>query len=201
MATQTVHTHRHGIMAWSTRDLMVLAAISLIFGLLLIGLTYVFMMTSTFLTLMISNALFGGVWLLPAFMATYIIRRPGTALLTVLLYSLVQLPFSPYGIAAIIGGIIGGVSYELPFLLTRYRRYGLPMLIVGGALANLLTVFSHVLFGGGLNIGLGMLGAVVLIGLLSGALGGWFSKQFADRLAHSGLLSGTAVRATHTDKV
>ncbi|NTV63421.1 MAG: ECF transporter S component [Oscillochloris sp.] len=92
---------------------------------------------------MISSSLYGGIWLLPAFMASYILRRPGTALLVSLLYSLVQVPFNPYGISVLLGGLIGGIAYELPFLFTRYRHYHLTfLLLIGTSASHGRTIFS-----------------------------------------------------------
>lgn len=193
MTTQTTTIPRRGMLAWTTRDLMVLVAFALVFGLLLTGMSYVVALTAGLLTPMLGNALFGGIWLLPSLMASYILRRPGTALLMALLYSLVQVPLSPYGIAVMFGGVIGGVCYELPFLITRYRRYGLAMLVGGGGLANLATVAISGLMQGGLNLAPGLLLGVAVAGFASGALAGWLSKLLADSLVRAGLLGGTAL--------
>lgn len=193
MNMPTATTQPRGLMAWTTRDLMVLVSVSLVFGFLLIGMTYAFVLTMALLTPMISNGLFGGIWLLPAFLTSYVLRRPGTALLTSLLYSLVMVPFNPYGVASIIGGLIGGFFYELPFLCTRYRRYGLPLLILGGAVANLGTVLIHVPLAGGVNLAPGIWVFVVLVALVSGAIGGWLAKLLADTIARTGVLRGMAI--------
>ncbi|PDV98983.1 ECF transporter S component [Candidatus Chloroploca asiatica] len=193
MTAHSSTTPKRGLMAWTTRDLMILMAIALVFGLLLTGMTYAFVLTMVFLTPMLSNGLFGGIWLLPAFMASYVLRRPGTALLTSLLYSLVMVPFSPYGVGVVFGGLIGGLCYELPFLFTRYRSYGLPMLVFGGAWANLATVLIHVPLSGGVNLAPGIWVLVVLVALVSGALGGWLATVLANALSRTGVLRATAM--------
>lgn len=92
-----------------------------------------------------------------------------------------------------IGGLIGGFFYELPFLLTRYRFYGLPMLLVAGALSNLGTVLIQVPLAGGVNLAPGIWVFVVLVALVSGAIGGWLAKLLADAISRTGVLRGTAI--------
>ena len=65
-----------------------------------------------------------GVHYLPSVVALALLKRPGTAVLAGVIAGLVGTAFAPWWIWRYIGtGLLVGALIELPFLLTRYRRW------------------------------------------------------------------------------
>jgi energy-coupling factor transport system permease protein len=178
---------------WSTRDLMVIAAIGVALGVVLVPVIYETMALHATLG-PLGMASIWGLYVVPLLVATRIMRRPGAALLTSLLVPLVQLPFGPGGWIMLLLWLPAGLACEAPFFLTRYRSLGLPTVMVAGALASLAFIAHMYLFIGFFDLALGVQVALVAVPLLSGALlGGVPAKLLSGALAKTGVLSGYAV--------
>ena len=119
---------------WSTRDLMVIAAIGVALGVVLVPVIYATMALHAALG-PLGMASIWGPYVVPLLVATSVMRRPRAALLTSLLVPLVQLPFGPGGWIMLLLWLPAGLACEVTFFLTRYRSLGLPTLMVAGALA------------------------------------------------------------------
>jgi len=79
-----------------------------------------------------------GVYFVPGVVAQYVIRRGGVAVLTAGIAGLVTAPLQPLGFWATIIAIAIGAFQELPFLVTRYRRWSTWLFIVGGVIAGVV---------------------------------------------------------------
>ncbi len=78
-----------------------------------------------------------GVWLVPGVLGMLIVRKPGAALFTSLLASIVSaLLGTTWGAWVIVYGLLQGLAPELVFLTVRYRRFGLPIALVAAAAAG-----------------------------------------------------------------
>ena len=78
-----------------------------------------------------------GVWLVPGVLGMLIVRKPGAALFTSLLASIVSaLLGTTWGAWVIVYGLLQGLAPELVFLAGRYRRFGLPIAMIGAAAAG-----------------------------------------------------------------
>jgi len=130
----------------------------------------------------------------PSLLAMYVVRRPGAAALGALVAGLVQVPFTPTGWVILVAFAFSGFGCELPFLLTRYRYFGLPMLMAAGAVSALLGLaLQYAPFGYG-NLALPVQLALILTAAAGGVvLTGGLAKLLADALARTGALSGYAV--------
>ena len=176
---------RRGLAAWSTRDLLVLVVIALVFGLITAPLFTLSPIIDATLGPVLKR-LTSGIFLVPSLLAAYTLRRPGAALLCAVLVGLVQVPFTPLGLILVFGQAVFGILYELPFLIARYRRYGLTMMLVSGAVLGLiLGAIDFVPNGGPALAPLAQVMFIVL-NTLSGALGGLLAKWLADTIARSG---------------
>lgn len=82
-----------------------------------------------------------GSWIVVAPLAVYIVRKPGVGIVVEILAALVEVVFlaSPVGPSLLIAAFIQGATAELPFALTRYRRFGWPTFIWSGISAGILT--------------------------------------------------------------
>ncbi|MDN4641516.1 ECF transporter S component [Agreia sp. PsM10] len=79
-----------------------------------------------------------GVYFVPGVVAQYVIRRGGVAVLTASIAGLVTAPLQPLGFWATIIAIAIGAFQELPFLVTRYRRWSTWLFLVGGVIAGVV---------------------------------------------------------------
>ncbi|MFD7022027.1 ECF transporter S component [Promicromonospora sukumoe] len=139
------------------------------------------------------HVLLGG-WLLVAPIAIAIIRKPFVGIIAEVIASVVEVVFlgSPVGPLLLVAAAIQGAGSELPFALTRYRRFGWGVYALSGLLgAGLVFVWSAFRFGWfgqdilALRLGMQLVSGVVLGGLLA--------KVIVDRLYGTGVLDEFAI--------
>lgn len=181
------------LQGWSTRDILVVAAIGVGLGLAMIPVLY----GGLFLQAALGPLVFvvvRGLFLLPQLTSLYIVRRPGTAVIAGLFFGLVQAPFTPFGWTTVPVGLLTGLVCELPFLLTRYRNFRRPMLLLAGAIAGLLNLALVFVPLGYPDLATGVQVALIVGYAASGAvLGGLLAKLLSDALARTGVLSNYAI--------
>jgi energy-coupling factor transport system substrate-specific component len=165
---------RGGLKGWSTRDLLVVAALGVTLGVALVPVLYASLPMQAALG-PLYQVLVAGLFSVPGLVALYVTRRPGAALVNGLFVGLVQVPLTPFGWTALIGSLVAGASCELPFLLTRYRRFGPSMLLVSGTVAALCNLALFYVPLGYLNLAVPVQLALVAGFALSGALIGGLS--------------------------
>jgi energy-coupling factor transport system substrate-specific component len=90
------------------------------------------------------RALLYGVWLIPAVLGALIIRKPGAAVYTELIASIVSaLIGNQWGWTVIPQGLLEGLGAEIVFLVLLYRAFNLGTALVAGAAAGVAaTVFD-----------------------------------------------------------
>lgn len=139
------------------------------------------------------HVLLGG-WLLVAPIAVAIIRKPFVGIIAEVIASVVEVVFlgSPVGPLLLVAAAIQGAGSELPFALTRYRRFGWGVYALSGVLgAGLVFVWSAFRFDWyGQDILALRLGLQLVSGLV---LGGLLAKVIVDRLHGTGVLDEFAI--------
>ncbi|GAB2607042.1 ECF transporter S component [Pseudactinotalea suaedae] len=139
------------------------------------------------------HVLLGG-WLLVAPVAVAITRRPGSGVVAEVMASIVEVVFlgSPVGPMLLIAALLQGVGSELPFALTRYRRFGWGIYAVSGALGALLVFgFSAARAGWfGSDLLALRLGLQIASGVL---LGGLLARVLVSALRRTGVLESFAI--------
>ena len=125
---------------YRTVDLLVTVLIGAAFGVAFLGYgqlyTLIGPLTAAFKP---AEGLLAGLWFLPAMLAGLIVRKPGAALLAELIAAVMSMLLgSQWGWGTAVSGLMQGGGVELAFLLTRYRRFTLPLAVLGGVLAGLL---------------------------------------------------------------
>lgn len=139
------------------------------------------------------HVLFGG-WLLVAPLAVAIIRRPLVGVIAEVIASVIEVVFlgSPAGPTLLIAAALQGAGSELPFALTRYRRYGWWVFAVSGLLGAGLVFFYSAFRAGwyGQEILFLRLGMQLVSGLM---LGGLLAKVLVDALRRTGVLDEFAI--------
>lgn len=172
-----------------TKDILVAGMIAVVFAIVQVGLTYMFMTTSA-LAGPVYARIFDGFWYMSGFMAMFIIRKPGIALVAQAIAGIIMIPMTPFGLMMLFGTLICGVLTELVFLITRYKRFTLPVYMIG--MSSLSLIYALLEYG---PSGYGGLAIPVQIGILSasafsGAVCGWLCKRISGSLLQTGLLSG-----------
>jgi len=184
------------------QELVLLATLSVVFGFLywaLVQLWGPLRVAMGPLGDLAQNVLIGG-WFVVAPLAIYIVRKPLVGVTTEILASVIEVVFlgSPVGPILLLTGLVQGTGSELPFFLTRYRRYTWTTFGLSGLSAALFSlVYNMVRLGwAGQDWFAVRVGFQAVSGLV---LGGLAAKVIGDALYHTGVLDnypiGRAVSA------
>ncbi|MCH1639785.1 ECF transporter S component [Paenibacillus timonensis] len=132
-----------------------------------------------------------GLYMIYGLLAYYIIRKPGTALITYGIGAVVQAFMgTAYGIlSCFVAAACYLIIVEAAFALVRYKKWSWPMLMItGGAMVPLWFFFAAQMFGY-TKWGMDVLLIALVVRVLSGMiLCGLLVKLLGDALAGSGLL-------------
>lgn len=139
-----------------------------------------------------------GLYIVYGLLAYYIIRKPGTAIITFGIGGTIQALTGPiYGMsAAFTAAACYAVVAETLFAALRYKRWSLGvMLLAGGALVPLWFVFAANMFGY-TAWPMSVLAVALVVRIISGiVLCGLLTKVLGDALARTGLLRRFALGA------
>ncbi|HLV55156.1 MAG TPA: ECF transporter S component [Actinotalea caeni] len=181
---------------WRTRDLVLVVVLGVTFGFLYWVLVQAWVGLSVLagpfgdLT---QHVLLGG-WLLVAPLAVAITRRPGSGVVAEVMASVVEVVFlgSPVGPMLLVAALLQGAGSELPFALTRYRRFTWGVYALSGALGAFLVFWFTAVRAGwfGSDLLLLRLGLQVASGLL---LGGLLARVLVQVLRRTGVLDSFAI--------
>lgn len=173
---------------WDTREIMITTLISIVLGIILIPLQYAGSWGGTAFPLFAS--LWYGLYTWPAIMVAYLMRRKGSALFTMLIVGLVQIPFTPSGFMIIILQLIIGLPVELLFLITGYKNFKWWFIMIVGAVGVIPPITISFIMFGFQNLDPLLQVAYYAGGMISGALiGGLFGKVIGDALIKTGAIS------------
>nr|WP_276582278.1 ECF transporter S component [Cellulomonas sp. RIT-PI-Y] len=139
------------------------------------------------------HVLLGG-WLLVAPVAIAIVRRPFAGVVAEVLASVIEVVFlgSAVGPLLIVAAALQGLGSELPFALTRYRRFGWAVYAASGALGAGLVFFFSAFRSGW--YGSDLLAIRLVIQVVSGVvLGGLLAKVLVGGLERTGVLADFAI--------
>ena len=200
MTKEIKQNGKKGLAKWTTRDLLVTAAISVVFAVVLLGVNYLFFMFLWPLGPLGLPASVG-IWFMPLILIAYILRRPGAALIAQMMISIISAPFSPGSWAILLMIIVAGVPMELVFFAARYRNYRLYILMIAGIVPGLVYTSLRWIPVGTNLLTIEMQIAIIAITIISGALGGCLAKIIADAIAKTGVLSNYAVGEEHQEEI
>ncbi len=186
---------RKALEGWRTLEVILVAVLALVFGLLFLGWAFVWDLAKP-LNAILPGArdLVYGFWFIAAILGAYIVRKPGAALATETLAAAAEfLAGGEWGLTLLLSGLVQGGMAELVFALTGYRRYDLPTLMLAGAAAGVGSLVVDYLFWYS-DKTLGVLAIMLVARLISGALlSGWLGKAIADALHNAGALGSFAI--------
>ncbi|PPF85591.1 thiamine ABC transporter permease [Subtercola sp. Z020] len=182
--------------AWHLRDIMLVVVLGAVFGFLYWALVQGWIVLSVAagpLGHLTQHVLLGG-WLIVAPVAIAITRRPFAGIVAEIIASVIEVVFlgSAVGPLLFVAAAIQGAGSELPFALTRYRRFGWLVYAVSGALGAGLVFFYSAFRSGWYGTDLLLVRFVIQV--VSGiVLGGLLSKVIADSLARTGVVDNFAI--------
>lgn len=165
--------------AWRGIDFVTLAVLAVAFGVVFWGWdVFLYPLVIAGLAFPPAQSLTLGVWLLPAVVGGLIVRRPGAALFTELIAANVEMLLgNQWGPLVLVSGVLQGLGVELALAAFRWRRFGLGVAVLGGALAATLELvlyewwFYQAEFAFGWK--LLALGFAIVSGVVVAGLGGW----------------------------
>ena len=178
------------------REIVIVATLGIVFGVLYLAWVQLWLLAQAAIGPLALDVLFG-FWCVGAVVAAYIIRKPFAALATEVIAALAEiLAGNPAGLILLLTGIVQGAGAELPFALTGWRNYRLPVLLASGASAAVFSfVYTWIRFSYG-TLSPGLLIAMFVLRLASGALlAGWLGQRVAEALYPTGVLQGLGIDA------
>ncbi len=185
---------------WAMKDLVLMVVLGVVFGFVYWALVQAWNGLSILMGPagdLSQHILLGG-WLIVAPIAIAIIRRPFAGIAAEIIASVVEVIFlgSPVGPLLIVAAAIQGAGSELPFALTRYRRFGWGVFALSGLLGAGLVFFYSAFRSGW--YGQDIFALRFVMQSISGiVLGGLLAKVLVDALARTGVVDNFAIgRAT-----
>ena len=184
MLSSAVHSR-----AWTTRDIVVTAAIAVASGIAFILFDWFYSVAQGVGGNFVGNAL-AGFWLIGGLLVPYIVRKPGSALFGELVASLVEASFNPWGAIVIVSGLLEGLGSEVVFLATGYRNFSAKLMAFAGAFGAAVFFVTQPLWTQGyFKLELPIVAAYFVLRTLSGAvLAGLLAKGIGDALVPTGVL-------------
>lgn len=136
------------------------------------------------------QALLAGGWLFAGVLTALVIRKPGAALYGELVAATVSaLVGNQWGVLTLESGLVQGLGAELVFAVFFYRRWGLPVALIAGAVAGLALAINDLILwypGSGNTFALIYTVSAITSGALVAGLLSWFAVR---GLAKTGALS------------
>jgi energy-coupling factor transport system permease protein len=174
---------------YSTRDIVFIAVIAAIAGVVNtgVGLLWYSLSTSGGPVL---GGLLQGAFMWAYVLAMWLIRKPGAALLVGLIETGVELLLgNPAGIGTLGWGVTQGLAVEAVMALSNYSSYSLLTAILAGAAASQFGTVWSALFYGWDTSAAGQVWLAVPVNLISGALlSGVLGYLLAQAIARTGLI-------------
>lgn len=136
---------------YELRDVILMASLGLIFAIVYLAVFNVGMAISTALTTTgfadFAFDIIYGVWFMAGTMAAYIIRKPGAAVITEVLASVIELLLgNSGGVAVVITGLIQGAGTELGFAAFRYKKWNFASMSLASVLSGIFIYFYELYY-------------------------------------------------------
>ncbi|MEV0672480.1 ECF transporter S component [Mycobacterium sp. NPDC050441] len=136
------------------------------------------------------QALLAGGWLFAGVLTALVIRKPGAALYGELVAATVSaLVGNQWGVLTLESGLVQGLGAELVFAAFLYRRWGLPVALIAGAVAGLALAINDLILwypGSANTFAVIYTASAIVSGALVAGLLSWFAVR---SLAKTGALS------------
>jgi energy-coupling factor transport system substrate-specific component len=187
---------------WKLREAILVAIVSVIFALLYLANGLASVLMTTLLTPIglgpLGSEPVYGVWFMAATFIGYFVRKPGAALVTEILASLLEVVMgSMFGPLVLVSGTAQGLGAELVFMSTGYKNYSLRVMALAGMASAVTSFIADFFIHGYTLLSFGFLSAILLIRLLSSAFFcGYVTLLLTVNLEKTGLTKAYLVRCT-----
>src|SRR5690625_3923272 len=165
---------------WQLKDLVLVVVLGVVFGFVYWALVQAWNGLSIVMGPagdLAQHFLQGG-WLLVAPLAVAITRKAGSGILAEILAATMEFVFlgSPVGPTLLIAGLLQGFGSELPFLIGRYKRFGITRYAISGFMGAFMVFWFSAIRSGW--FGQDILGLRLIIhcgsGIILGGILAWF---------------------------
>ena len=175
---------------WRTVDIVVASVIAVAGGVVFWAWSQLWNSTSgAFSAFPPAQAVMYGIWLAPGVVGGLVIRKPGAALYTELVASVIEaLLGSAWGLSVVAYGVAQGLAPEAVFALFGYRWWRLPAAVMAGAAAGLAAGTLDLLYYYGAWRGDWQLTYVLLVMASSAVIAGVGGALLVRALSRTGVL-------------
>ncbi|MEN6482637.1 MAG: ECF transporter S component [Anaerolineaceae bacterium] len=169
---------------YSTRDIVIIAVIAAITGVINTGVGNIWYLLNTSLG-PIGGALLQGSFMWAYILAMWLVRKPGTALIVGVIEAATEILMgNAAGVGTLGWGLLQGLGIEIVMAFSNYMKYDILIAILAGAAASQLgTVWSSILYGWdpatAKDVWMAIPINLISGAILSGLLGYYLSKAIA----------------------
>ena len=185
--------------SWKLKDVLLVAICAVLFGVIYLGCTYIGGILYGALTPVGMASLgyepFYGIYFMAGAFGVYVMRKPGSGVISELLAAVLECLFGNYfGPIIILSGLVQGIGFELLIALRRYRKFDRATMIGASVICSVITMVYNLIISGYSKIALPVLGLMLLVRIISAVIFcGILTPLLADRLAKAGVLKGYAL--------
>ena len=185
--------------SWKLKDVLLVAICAVLFGVIYLGCTYIGGILYGALTPVGMASLgyepFYGIYFMAGAFGVYVMRKPGSGVISELLAAVLECLFGNYfGPIIILSGLVQGIGFELLIALRRYRKFDRATMIGASVICSVVTMVYNLIISGYSKIALPVLGLMLLVRIISAVIFcGILTPLLADRLAKAGVLKGYAL--------
>jgi energy-coupling factor transport system substrate-specific component len=148
ITTSASETTAEPVTSWRTVDIVVASSIAAAFGVIFWAWGQLWNTAQpAFTGFPPAQGFMYGVWLLPGVLGALIIRKPGAALYTELVASIISAFLgTAWGLQVVLYGLVEGAAPELVFAFLLYRSWKLPAALAAGAVAGVAAALLDLAF-------------------------------------------------------
>jgi energy-coupling factor transport system substrate-specific component len=148
ITTPASETGAEPVTSWRTVDIVVASSIAAAFGVIFWAWGQLWNTAQpAFTGFPPAQGFMYGVWLLPGVLGALIIRKPGAALYTELVASIISAFLgTAWGLQVVLYGLVEGAAPELVFAFLLYRSWKLPAALAAGAVAGVAAALLDLAF-------------------------------------------------------
>ena len=148
ISTPESETVAQPVTSWRTVDIVVASSIAAAFGVIFWAWGQLWNTAQpAFTGFPPGQGFMYGVWLLPGVLGALIIRKPGAAIYTELVASIISAFLgTAWGLQVVLYGLVEGAAPELVFAFLLYRSWKLPAALAAGAVAGVAAALLDLAF-------------------------------------------------------
>jgi energy-coupling factor transport system substrate-specific component len=148
ISTPASETVAEPVTSWRTVDIVVASSIAAAFGVIFWTWGQLWNTAQpAFTGFPPAQGFMYGVWLLPGVLGALIIRKPGAAIYTELVASIISAFLgTAWGLQVVLYGLVEGAAPELVFAFLLYRSWKLPAALAAGAAAGVAAALLDLAF-------------------------------------------------------